>query len=158
MLRETLIPQTPKTETVDELSKIIALIEEAFETKSPTEELMVIHNRLAQRDDIDAQRYEKLYSSMSCKDAALEALMPVATKVADLSREELEDVAKRILEPKNDYETNYFLKLFELNTNSGNSDLFFWPDEHWLKELNTKSPSPAQIVDKASEQSDIIRL
>ena len=156
MLRKSLVPKKPAPELVDELAEIITQIESAFEIGAATTALMKDHNRLTQRNDIEAERYEKLYTSMSSKEAALEALMPSATVVADITREELEEIAKLILEPENDCETSYYLDLFEMNTPSGNSDLFFWPDEEWLVELGTDNPSPAQIVDKAFEQTTII--
>jgi len=158
ILRKSLTPTAPDTDLINQLTEVIRQIEDAFENDTPTDELIQEHNRLAQRTDIEAIRYEKLYSSMSCKEAAVEALMPVASKVADITREELEDIAQRILELVNALETQYFLDLFELNTPSGHSDLFFWPDENWLNQLGTDTPTPCQVVEKALEANTVILL
>lgn len=149
MLRSELIPSPPSEPEVKRLEEVIAQIVDAFETGASVDELMKTHNQLAKRTDIEAIRYENLYSSMSCREAALEALMPKPAQIPDLSRAELEDIAQRILTPEEEYETSYYLSLFEVNTPSGTSDLFFFPDAEWLKELNIEDPSAAQIVDKA---------
>ena len=149
MLRDVLIPRAPDPDVLKKLADVIRRIEDAFEIGDPTDQLLEEHNRLANRDDIQAIRYQQLYASMSCEEAAFEALMPIATKVPDITRAELEDIANRILNPDNHDETSYYLALFEKNTPNGNSDLFFWPDETWLRELNTQEPTAAQIVERA---------
>lgn len=129
MLRSELSPQSPEPKLVTEVAEIIALIEAALEAGDSTDELMAQHNRLVMRNDIEPARYEKLYTSLSYEEAALEALMPVATKVDDITREELEEIARRIVSPAKHHETTYYLTLFEFNTPAGNSDLFYWPSE-----------------------------
>jgi len=114
-----------------------------------TDALMAEHNRLAARDDITADRYVNLDASMSSKEAAEEALTPVPRVVPDISRDELEEIARLIVQPDDFSHQSYYVKLFELNTPHGNSDLFFWPDPEWLKTIGTDEPTPSQYVDKA---------
>ncbi|MEL6519663.1 MAG: hypothetical protein AAFQ66_01785 [Pseudomonadota bacterium] len=148
-LRPELEPTVPDEATVEQLATVIEQIEQALEDGDPVTDLMTDHNRLTGRIDIEAERYRDLYASMSAEEAAGEALMPVPVQVPDIRREELEDIAQRILTAENDLATAYFGRLFEMNTPHGDPDLFFWPDPDWLKQIGTDDPSPQQIVDKA---------
>jgi hypothetical protein len=113
------------------------------------------HNRISGRNDIPADRYEGLHASMSSEEAAHAALLPEPRKVPDINRDELVEIARRVLDETLMDDQTYYLQLFELNTPSGSSDLFFWPDEAWLQQIETKSPTPAQIVDQAMRDKTI---
>ncbi|MEX3017251.1 hypothetical protein [Gymnodinialimonas hymeniacidonis] len=148
-LRARLRPGPRDPALTKDLSNCIERIVQALEEGADTSALMAEHNRIAGRSDIPAERYESLYASMSAEEAAEEALAPVAECVPGISRGELEALAALIVEPDDFAHQTYYLALFEANTPHGNSDLFFWPDPDWLKELGTNEPTPSQYVDKA---------
>ena len=149
VLRPALQPGARDPATVANLTDCIDKIVDALETGVSTDALMAEHNRLAARDDIGADRYVSLHASMSSKEAAEEALTPEPRVVPDISRAELEEIARVIVQPDDFSHQSYYVKLFELNTPHGNSDLFFWPDPEWIKSIGTDTPTPSQYVEKA---------
>lgn len=155
-LRPELEPRKPSSAQIEELALVINALVDALDTGAACEDLMQQHNRISGRTDIDVLRYHQLYSSMSCEEAAEEAFTQAPRVVSDISLEELVEIARRIKAQETPPgHVSYYVQLFEMNTKSGNSDMFFWPEEDWLKELGTDEPSPTQIVERAMRDTSI---
>ena len=148
-LRAELVPGPRDPARVAQLEQVITRIVAALETGAPTDVLMSEHNRLCGRTDIIAEDYRDLHNRSSESEAAEEAMTPEPRQITDLTRDELEDIARRIVDPEDLAHQAYYLRLFELNTSHGSSDLFFWPPADWLAEIGTDAPTPSQYVDKA---------
>lgn len=155
-LRPELVPGKPDPAQLDALTRVIDALVDALDASAPTDALMAEHNRITGRTDIPAARYDRLYAAMRSEEAAREALWPEARKVPDITQDELEDIARRIIDIDTYLDDQgYYLALFCLNTPSGDSDLFFWPDAGWVQEIGTDTPSPAQIVARAMRDTSI---
>ena len=66
------------------------------------------------------------------------------SKVDDITKEELIEIVKRTYGKEyEEWEHNYYLRLFEVNIpHPGGSDLIFWPEDN-------QNPTPEEIVNKA---------
>jgi len=148
-LRDELVPGPRDPERVARLEQVIGQIVDALETGAPTDALMAEHNRLCGRSDIPTEDYRDLHNRASEDEAAEEAMTPEPRQVTDLTRDELDDIARRIVQPEDIAHQPYYLRLFQLNTPFGSSDLFFWPPAEWLAEIGTDEPTPTQYVEKA---------
>ncbi|WP_193318282.1 bacteriocin immunity protein [Nonomuraea phyllanthi] len=82
------------------------------------------------------------WESESLQDIARNAARPYPPRVPDITREELAEIVRRIMEA--DQETDYYLKLLDVNVPHPRvSDLIFWPPEE------LRDATPEQIVDIA---------
>jgi hypothetical protein len=82
--------------------------------------------------------------------------MGEAPHVPDLTRDELIDVVRLILEQPPTPRTDYYLQLFCRNVpHSAPSDLICYPEYYWPEGYQ---PTPVEIVEKALDSANIIRL
>jgi hypothetical protein len=90
----------------------------------------------------DAAYFRCYWESRSIEDLALEAARPARPRVAEVTRDELIEIVRRIQATDDDQE--YYVRLLQTNVmHPGITDLIFWPPPEMI------DASPETIVDAA---------
>jgi hypothetical protein len=78
---------------------------------------------------------------------------PYEQRVADITRQELIELARRVMEGDGaDHDVEFWLSMLEINIpNERISDLIFWPDEYFEDVSYSQALSPEQVIDIASK-------
>ena len=154
MLRPELEPRPVDPARCDRLALVVRRIADAIELGEPVDRLMCEHDALAVRSDVAAREHQSVWADDGEERAAAETLMGPARVVPDITRAELVEIARRILDDPAGDGLSYWLELFTLKTPArGDSDFFFWPDPEWLARIGTDEPSAEQTVDEALRPS-----
>ena len=86
------------------------------------------------------------------------ASLPRAKRVGDLSRSELEDIVRRAMDV-NSWDSEYYMDLFDKNVPMPcASNLIFHPPERYDGSIEDYSPSPEEIVELATAETNVIQL
>ena len=128
----------------------IQLIESRIrEIEDALEKAIDVDHLIARFNEFTGKAYDKYYfqtywSAQSREEFATDAALPVAVKVADITKEELIEIVDRIL--AGDSHTLFFLEILRINTTYPRvSNLIFWPTKEGL----AASPTSEDIVNAA---------
>ncbi|MFI5531250.1 hypothetical protein ACIA8O_22235 [Kitasatospora sp. NPDC051853] len=141
-LRAELVPPSVSRQRLDEVSREILRIADLLLSDSgdPDEEIRAFNERTGH--DYAALDFAEYYGSRSLAEFAVEAARPARPRVADVTRDELVEIVRRIL--AGDPEGGYYLRLLEANvTHPRVSDLIFHPP------AELRGASAGRIVDEA---------
>ena len=159
MLRQHLLYKNNEA-LADELLELIQTIQRSLEHGHDTGPLIAQFSRLAGNNKYDRTFFETLHKHSSPHQAAKEiAACKDVAPVPDITRDELVSIielARTVDEPA----ASYYRELFDKNVPMpGGSNLLFYPPNHNAHEsLKSYNPSAEQIVDWATDQSNIIQL
>ncbi|MDX2852482.1 bacteriocin immunity protein [Actinacidiphila glaucinigra] len=142
-LRPELLPPPVSPERLAELAREIERIEDLAGSGEPAEQAVTAFNGRTGHD--------YLLSDFTCYDAsrgleefAREAARPARTRVADVTREELAEIVRRVEADPAGEDTDYYLLLFDCNTPHPRAcDLIFHPP------AGLEDAPPERIVDAA---------
>ncbi|MDC2958007.1 bacteriocin immunity protein [Streptomyces gilvifuscus] len=120
------------------MERIAVLLEDRPEVAG---EAIAAFNAMTGHDYTDLE-FAEYYGSRSLEEFAREAARPARPVIADITREELVEIVRRLLMATP--ESDYYLRLFEANVSHPRvSDLVFHPSDA------LKNASAEQIVDEA---------
>ncbi|MFI6787628.1 hypothetical protein ACIBG4_09870 [Nonomuraea sp. NPDC050383] len=142
-LRPELLPPPVPRELVEqlgvEIDRIAQLMEEG---RMPEARQAVAAFNERTGHSYEPRDFAAYWESERLEDIARNAARPPPAKVADITRVELAEVVRRIVET--DPESDYYLTLLEANVPHREiSDLIFWPPEE------LRDATPEQIVEAA---------
>jgi hypothetical protein len=120
-----------------------------LETKQPADREMEEFNRLTGKDYIDVDFMHQ--GAMDLETFVDLALLPVPSKVEDITTEELIEIVTRAMDVETyGVETHYYMELFDIHVLMPNaSSLIFYPDETFKGNRSDDGPTPEEIVEKA---------
>ncbi|MDN3293989.1 bacteriocin immunity protein [Streptomyces ficellus] len=141
-LRPELLPPPVSRQRLDELSceidRIAALVADRSEN---ADEAIRAFNAVTGHGYV-ALDFAAYYGSRSLEEFAREAARPARPRVADITRDELVEIVRRILEA--DPESDYYVQLLEANVSHPRvSDLVFHPSH------DLQGASAEEILDEA---------
>lgn len=156
ILRLALDPLPFDHERWRRLAWVIEHIPSALAAGVAEDDLQALFAAITDRADLDIARYATVTSRRDAERMALALLVPARRVVSDMTRDELVEIARRVL-AQDDLRPEgrprlelYYLEMFRINTGGhGTPDLFFEPDPDWLSRIVTNQPSAEQIVDEA---------
>ncbi|GGN35255.1 hypothetical protein FHR83_006143 [Actinoplanes campanulatus] len=127
-LRPELLPPSIPAARLAELAAAITAIEDRLERGEDATALIEAFN--ADTDnDYDEHDFLSYHSSQSLEEFAYEAAWPSFPKVPDITRDELVEIAERIVAV--DPDTDFYVHLFETNTvRPAAVSVFHHPPEH----------------------------
>lgn len=81
---------------------------------------------------------------------------PYERRVADVTRQELVELARRVMEGDGaDHDVEFWLSMLEINIpNDRISDLIFWPDEYFDDVNYSQELSPEQVIEIAFKDGE----
>ena len=154
-LDEMLVYNVPPTARVAEIKSLIELCGELIETGQDAHRELAQLNGLS-RIKFDDELLADYWRSTSAQELAVIAASEPPPVIAGITRDQLIAVAAQIqAEVGGDQGAlRWYLDLFEVNTPSGTSDLFFWPTkvsgwQYTGGDIATAEPTPEEIVDRA---------
>lgn len=141
-LRPELLPPPVSRQRLEELCAEVERIADLLETRPELAgEAIAAFNAMTGHDYM-ALDFAEYYGSRSLEEFAREAARPARPRVADIIRDELVEIVRRLLQA--DPESAYYLRLLEANVSHPRMrDLVFHPSE------NLQGASAEQIVDEA---------
>lgn len=142
-LRAELLPPPVSPERLAEVAREIERIEDLAGSGGPTEEAVAAFNERTGHDYLlsDFVRYD---ASRDLEEFAREAARPARPRVADITREELVEIVRRVDADPAGEDTDYYLRLFDCNTPHPRAcDLLFHPP------AGLEDAPPERIVDAA---------
>ncbi|GAA3601150.1 hypothetical protein GCM10022419_101700 [Nonomuraea rosea] len=128
-LRPELLPLPVSHERLEQLSGQIGRIAELMETGRLMEarEAVAAFN-LQTGHSYEPSDFAAYWESQRLEDFSRDAARPERPRVSDVTREELAEIVRRIMEA--DPDSDYYLRLLEANVlHPRVSDLIFWPPE-----------------------------
>lgn len=158
-LRSNLLLVPPDSAKIERIRSIAERILNSIHSgNDPAKDIELI-KEISGRDHYDVDYFESLHSHSSIDEFAAEASLPVPVRVSDITREELIEIIRLAKDSKwpNDL---YYSALFDLNVPMpGASNLLYYP-ENWKsgQEISKYDPSPEEIVERATDPSNIIAL
>jgi hypothetical protein len=147
-LRPELLPPPVSRQRLDELRAEVERIADLLEARpEAADEAIAAFNAMTGHDYV-ALDFAEYDGSRSVEEFAREAARPARPVVADITRDELVEIVRRLLEA--DPESDYYLRLLEANVSRpGVSDLVFHPSDA------LEDASAEQIVDEALKHRPI---
>ncbi|MER6030728.1 hypothetical protein [Streptomyces sp. NPDC001851] len=141
-LRAELLPPPVSRQRLDELGAEVERIVDLLEARpEAADEAIAAFNAMTGHDYV-ALNFAEYYGSRSLEEFTREAARPARPVVADITRDELVEMVRRLL--RADPESDYYLRLLEANVSHPRvSDLVFHPSDA-LKDVSAE-----QIVDEA---------
>jgi hypothetical protein len=140
-LRPLLRPPTVEPARLAATCRAIERITGMIERGEPTDAVVAAFNEHCGHRYLAAD-FAEYWASRSLGEFALEAARPVAPRIADITRDELAELVRRIQAA--DADTDYYLGLFIANVpHPEAADLIFWPPP------GLAHASADQIVDAA---------
>ncbi|MEV5011438.1 hypothetical protein [Streptomyces sp. NPDC055692] len=128
-LRPELLPPPVSRQRLDELCAEVERIADLLEARpEEADEAIAAFNAMTGHD-YEALDFAEYYGSRSLEEFAREAARPARPVVADITRDELVEIVRRLLkaDPESD---DYYLRLLEANvSHPGVSDLVFHPSD-----------------------------
>ncbi|MEV4173746.1 hypothetical protein [Nonomuraea sp. NPDC049709] len=142
-LRPELLPPPVPRERVEQLGAQIDRIAELLEEGMMPEARQAVTTFNEQTGHrYEPEDFASYWESQDLEEIATNAARPVPPRVPDITRAELAEIVRRIMEA--DPEADYFLALLEANVLHPHiSDLIYWPPEE------LRSATPEEIVEAA---------
>jgi hypothetical protein len=141
-LRPELLPPPVSRQRLDELSCEIDRIADLLAVRSEAADKAVRAFNAMTSHDYVAFDFAHYHGSSSAEEFAKEAARPARPRVADITRDELVEIVRRVLVASP--ETDYYLRLLEANVlHPAVSGLIFHPPE------DLRDASAEEIVDEA---------
>ncbi|MEO8530979.1 MAG: hypothetical protein ABI459_07135, partial [Deltaproteobacteria bacterium] len=107
---------------------------------------------------LDHDDFATLHSHSSIDDVAAMRALPRAMRIADLTRDELVDIARRALDVVA-WDSQYYRDLLDANvTRPHASNLIFYPPEVYDGDIGDYDPTPEDIIEWAMTPSNVIAL
>ncbi|WP_406267428.1 bacteriocin immunity protein [Actinacidiphila glaucinigra] len=133
-LRPELLPPPVSPERLAELAREIELIEDLAGSGERAEQAVTAFNERTGHD----------YASRGLEEFARETARPARPRVADVTREELAEIVRRVITDPAGEDTDYYLLFFECNTPHPRAcGLIFHPP------AGLEDASPERIVEAA---------
>ncbi|MDQ1012634.1 hypothetical protein QFZ82_007119 [Streptomyces sp. V4I23] len=141
-LRPELMPPVVGPERLEELSREIERIAGLVEARSADEDEAIRAFNTMTGHDYEACHFAHYWRSRDLEDFAREAARPARPRVADVTKEELVEIVRRVLVA--DAETDYYLLLLQMNVlHPAVSGLIFHPADA------LRDASAEEIVEEA---------
>jgi hypothetical protein len=141
-LRPELCPPAVEPGRMAELLAAIEAIGAGVERGEPVDAAIAVFNTMTGRE-YAVDRFRACRGRRDLQDFAVEAARPAWPKIADVTRDELIEIVRRILAGGDD-DVDYYVLLLEVNVHHpGVIDLIFWPPPELA------DASPEEIIDAA---------
>ncbi|WP_307821764.1 hypothetical protein [Streptomyces coffeae] len=141
-LRPELLPPTVSQQHLEELSCEIDRIADLVASRSTAADEAIRAFNARTGHDYVALDFVENYGSRDVEEFAKEAARPARPRVAEISRDELVEIVRRVLIASP--ESDYYLRLLEMNVSHPRvSDLIFHRSDDF------QDPSAEEIVDEA---------
>ena len=158
-LRASLLLKPPGSEHIDRIREAAAGIMAGLARGEDVGGRIASLNTITGHEEYDLVYFESLPSHSSIDEFAREAALPLPRVVPGLTRDELIEIV-RLAMTVGWPDTQYYRDLFDKNVPmSGASGLIDYP-ENWKpgQDLSKYTPTPEEIVDKATAPGRIIHL
>ncbi|MFJ3664697.1 bacteriocin immunity protein [Streptomyces sp. NPDC090119] len=140
-LRPELLPPLVSRQRVDRLCAEVERIADLLEGHPEAASEAIAAFNVATGHDYEALDFAEYYAGRSLEDFAREAARPARPVVADITRDELVEIVRRLL--RGAPESDHYLRLLEANVSHPRvSDLLFHPSDA------LQDASAEQIVDE----------
>lgn len=132
------------TELVDLADRVVATIDSAGDPTQLIEEFNARTDRA-----FDSSDFHSASESVDTRTFVIQALRQSPRRINDITRDELLEIIRRIMDPDSEPDQIYCLELLERNVPHPDvSGLIFWP--------NDPNPTPESILERALAYQPII--